>query len=46
VSAFTHRHLLGIEGMSRDDMLLILDEAEAWPAFNRQARKEDGRLRG
>jgi aspartate carbamoyltransferase catalytic subunit len=46
VSAFPHRHLLGIEGLSRDDMLLILDEAEAWAAFNRQPRKEEGRLRG
>jgi aspartate carbamoyltransferase catalytic subunit len=46
VSAFPHRHLLGIEGLSRDDILLILDEAEQWTAFNRRARKADGRLRG
>ena len=45
-SAFPHRHLLGIEGLSRDDILLILDEAERWSAFNRQPRKEDDRLRG
>ena len=43
---FPHRHLLGIEGLSRDDILLILDEAEQWTAFNRGARKEDKRLRG
>jgi aspartate carbamoyltransferase catalytic subunit len=46
VSAFQHRHLLGIEGLSRDDILLILEEAEGWIAFNRQARKADERLRG
>jgi len=46
VSAFPHRHLLGIEGLSRDDILLILDEAERWTAFNRQPRKDDDRLRG
>jgi aspartate carbamoyltransferase catalytic subunit len=46
VSAFPHRHLLGIEGLSRDDILLILDEAEGWIGFNRQARKADDRLRG
>jgi aspartate carbamoyltransferase catalytic subunit len=45
-SAFPHRHLLGIEGLSRDDILLILDEAEGWSAFNRRARRADGRLRG
>jgi aspartate carbamoyltransferase catalytic subunit len=44
--AFPHRHLLGIEGLSREDILLILDEAERWSAFNRQARKADGRLAG
>ena len=46
MSAFPHRHLLGIEGLSRDDILLILDEAEGWIGFNRQARKADDRLRG
>jgi aspartate carbamoyltransferase catalytic subunit len=46
VSSFRHRHLLGIEGLSRDDLLLILDEAEGWIEFNRRARKDDDRLRG
>ena len=46
MSAFPHRHLLGIEGLSREDILLVLDEAEGWSAFNRQARRADGRLRG
>ena len=46
VNAFPHRHLLGIEGLSRADALLILDEAEQWSAFNRGARRADERLRG
>ena len=46
MSAFPHRHLLGIEGLSRDDILLVLDEAERWTAFNRQPRKADDRLHG
>ncbi|MGQ0588473.1 MAG: aspartate carbamoyltransferase catalytic subunit [Sphingosinicella sp.] len=43
---FPHRHLLGIAGLSAADIGLILDEAEAWVAFNRGARKADDRLRG
>ncbi|HEY5711450.1 MAG TPA: aspartate carbamoyltransferase catalytic subunit [Allosphingosinicella sp.] len=43
---FPHRHLLGIEGLSRDDLLSILDAAEPWIAFNRGARKADDRLAG
>jgi aspartate carbamoyltransferase catalytic subunit len=43
---FPHRHLLGIEGLSRQDLETILDEAEPWIAFNRGARKEDRRLAG
>ncbi|MDP8995044.1 MAG: aspartate carbamoyltransferase catalytic subunit [Pseudomonadota bacterium] len=46
MTAFPHRHLLGIEQLSKADILLILDEAERWTAFNRLPRKEDGRLRG
>ncbi|HEX8217231.1 MAG TPA: aspartate carbamoyltransferase catalytic subunit [Allosphingosinicella sp.] len=46
MSAFPHRHLLGIEGLSREDILLILDEAEAWSVFNRRSRRADERLRG
>lgn len=45
-AAFPHRHLLGIEQLSRDDILRILDEAEPWVAFNRGRRKEDRRLAG
>jgi len=44
--AFPHRHLLGIEGLSANDIRLILDEAEPWIAFNRGARKADKRLAG
>ena len=43
---FPHRHLLGIDGLSKSDILQILDEAEQWIAFNRQPRKQDDRLAG
>lgn len=43
---FPHRHLLGIDGLSADDLRAILDEAEPWIAFNRGARKADRRLAG
>src|SRR5688500_19446435 len=44
--SFPHRHLLGIEPLSADEILFLLDEAEQWIAFNRQARKQDARLAG
>jgi aspartate carbamoyltransferase catalytic subunit len=44
--SFPHRHLLGIEPLSREDILFLLDEAEPWIEFGRQARKEDRRLAG
>ena len=43
---FAHRHLLGIEALSADDILFLLDEAELWVEFNRGARKSDRRLAG
>ena len=43
---FPHRHLLGIEGLSADDIRFILDEAEQWVEFNRVPRKQDHRLSG
>ncbi|PSJ37279.1 aspartate carbamoyltransferase catalytic subunit [Allosphingosinicella deserti] len=46
MSSFAHRHLLGIEQLSADDILLLLDEAEHWVSFNRQRRKQDDRLAG
>jgi aspartate carbamoyltransferase catalytic subunit len=44
--AFAHRHLLGIDTLSADDILFLLDEAEPWIGFNRGARKADSRLAG
>src|SRR4051812_49786621 len=44
--AFAHRHLLGIEALSAEDVLFLLDAAEPWIAFNRGARKADDRLAG
>ncbi len=43
---FAHRHLLGIDALSADDILFLLDEAEPWIEFNRGARKADSRLAG
>jgi aspartate carbamoyltransferase catalytic subunit len=43
---FPHRHLLGIDSLSADDIHYLLDEAEPWIGFNRRARKEDRRLAG
>jgi aspartate carbamoyltransferase catalytic subunit len=43
---FPHRHLLGIDPLSPEDILFLLDEAEPWIDFGRQARKEDRRLAG
>lgn len=43
---FPHRHLLGIEQLSAEEITFLLDEAEPWVAFNRAARKQDDRLAG
>jgi aspartate carbamoyltransferase catalytic subunit len=43
---FPHRHLLGIEQLSRDEILFLLDEAEPWIEFSRGKRKQDQRLAG
>ncbi|MSP83703.1 MAG: aspartate carbamoyltransferase catalytic subunit [Alphaproteobacteria bacterium] len=43
---FPHRHLLGIEGLSRDDIALLLDLAESYIALNRRAEKKLDVLRG
>jgi aspartate carbamoyltransferase catalytic subunit len=43
---FPHRHLLGIDALSADDILFLLDEAEPWVEFNRGARRADPRLAG
>jgi len=46
MASFPHRHLLGIESLSRDDILFFLDEAEQWVEFNRGQRRQDLRLAG
>ncbi len=44
--AFPHRHLIGIEGLSAEDVRLLLDEAEQWIAFNRRPRRQVDLLAG
>ena len=43
---FPHRHLLGIEGLSPDEIGLILDLSESYVAQNRRADKKETALRG
>jgi len=43
---FPHRHLLGIEGLSPDDINHVLDLADGYVELNRQAEKKRGTLRG
>ena len=43
---FPHRHLLGIEGLSPDDINHILDLADSYVALNRRADKKTNLLRG
>jgi aspartate carbamoyltransferase catalytic subunit len=40
------RHLLGIEGLSRDEILRLLDLAEHFVELNRQVEKKQASLRG
>jgi len=44
--AFPHRHLLGIEGLSPDDITLLLDKSEGYVEQSRQADKKRSLLRG
>jgi aspartate carbamoyltransferase catalytic subunit len=44
--AFPHRHLLGIEGLSPDDITLLLDKSEGYVEQSRQADKKRTLLRG
>ncbi|WP_018266097.1 aspartate carbamoyltransferase catalytic subunit [Methylosinus sp. LW4] len=44
--AFPHRHLLGIEGLSRIDILTLLDMAEEAIEVSRQVEKKRATLRG
>ena len=44
--AFSARHLLGIENLSRDDITAILDLADQYVTLNRQAHKHTDTLAG
>ncbi len=43
---FPHRHLLAIEGLPPEDLLFLLDAAEAFVETGRRPRKRDDRLAG
>jgi aspartate carbamoyltransferase catalytic subunit len=43
---WTHRHLLGIEELSADDIDAVLDRADRWHALSRQTEKKSSLLRG
>ncbi len=45
-SPFPHRHLLGIEGLSPQDIAVLLDSAEAAIDVSRQIEKKKATLRG
>lgn len=44
--SFAHRHLLGIDGLSRDDVYLILDRARYYIEKNREPDKKHAILKG
>jgi aspartate carbamoyltransferase catalytic subunit len=44
--AFRHRHLLGIEGLSPEDITFVLDLADGYVELSRQAEKKRTLLRG
>ena len=43
---FPHRHLLGIEGLSPDEITVLLDRSESYVEQNRQIDKKQSLLRG
>lgn len=43
---FTHRHLLGIEDLSPQDIVHLLDIADTYVALNRRAEKKQNTLHG
>src|SRR5258706_5000715 len=45
-TVFRHRHLLGIEGLSPEDINHVLDLADGYVELNRQADKKRALLRG
>ncbi len=44
--SFRHRHLLGIEGLTPDEISFLLDLSESYVELNRQAEKKNPVLRG
>jgi aspartate carbamoyltransferase catalytic subunit len=44
--SYPHRHLLGIEGLSPDEITLLLDRSESYVERNRQLDKKQSLLRG
>ena len=44
--AYRHRHLLGIEGLTPEDISYVLDLADSYVEMNRQADKKRSLLRG
>jgi len=46
LKSFSHRHLLGIDGLSRRDVYTILDLAKTYVAKNRQPDKKHAILKG
>ncbi len=46
VLRFPHRHLLGIEGLTAEEITFLLDLAESYVEQNRQADKKSAILRG
>ncbi len=46
LTSFPHRHLLGIEGLSPDQITVLLDRSEIYVDQNRQADKKKSLLRG
>jgi len=43
---YRHRHLLGIEGLSPEEIGALLDLSETYVAFNRSAEKKRDLLAG
>jgi aspartate carbamoyltransferase catalytic subunit len=43
---FSHRHLLGIDGLSQEDVYIILDRAKNYIEANRQSDKKHAILKG
>ena len=45
-TVFPHKHLLGIDGLARDEIMLLLDRSESYVEQNRAADKKKATLRG